>query len=59
MAYGVRSNMGNVGAYGDNAVVDRRFRCLKHHWIFNMAQATCEHMKKVVAVYMRYYTQNY
>ncbi len=47
--------MGDVGACWDNAVVERFFGSLKHDWIFKIAQPTREHMKKDVAVYMRYY----
>ena len=35
--YGVRSSMGDVGAYWDNAVVERFFGSLKHDWIFKVA----------------------
>ncbi len=53
--YGIRASMGDVGACWDNAVVERFFGSLKHDWIFKIAQPTREHMKKDVAVYMRYY----
>jgi len=53
--YGIRASMGDVGACWDNAVVERFFGSLKHDWIFKIAQPTCEHMKKDVAAYMKYY----
>ncbi len=53
--YGIRASMGDVDACWDNAVVERFFGSLKHDWIFKIAQPTREHMKKDVAVYMRYY----
>lgn len=55
VGYGIRASMGDVGAYWDNAVVERFFGSLKHDWIFKIAQPTREHMKKDVAAYMRYY----
>jgi len=39
----------------DNAVVKRFFGSLQHDWTFKIAQPTRGHMKKDVAVYMRYY----
>ena len=45
--YDARSSMGDVGAYWDNAVVERFFGSLKHDWIFEIAQPTREHMKKM------------
>lgn len=52
---GLRSSMGDVGACWDNAVVERFFGSLKHDWILKVHQPTRDHMKKDVALYMRYY----
>ena len=46
--------MGDVGACWDNAVVERFFGSLKHDWILKVHQPLRAHMKKDVAVYMRY-----
>jgi len=54
-SYGMRASMGDVGACWDNAVVERFFGSLKHDWILKVHQPTRAHMKKDVAVYMRYY----
>ncbi len=53
--YGIRASMGSVGACWDNAVVERFFGSLKHDWIFKVPQPTCEHMRKDVAAYIKYY----
>ncbi len=53
--YGIRASMGDVGACWDNAVVERFFGSLKYDWTFKAHQRTCEHMKKDVAVYIKYY----
>ena len=49
--------MGDVGAWWDNAVVERFFDSLKHDWIFKVAEPTREHMKQDVTAYMRYNNQ--
>jgi len=53
--FGIRASMGDVGACWDNAVVERFFGSLKHDWLFKVHQPTREHMKKDVAVYIKYY----
>lgn len=53
--YGLRANMGDVGACWDNAVVERFFGSLKHDRVFKIAQPTRERMKKDVGDYIRYY----
>jgi len=53
--YGRRASMGDVGAYWDNAVVERLFGSLKHDWLYKVVQPTREHMKQDVAAYTRYY----
>ena len=47
--------MGDVGAYWDNAVVERFFGSLKHDWILKVHQPTREHMKQDVILYIKYY----
>jgi len=54
----IRSSMGSVGAYWDNAVVERFFGSLKYDWILKVAQPTREHIKQDVADYIRYYNQD-
>ena len=54
-SYGMRVSLGNVGAYWDNAVVERFFGSLKHDWLFKVHQPTRKHMKSDVAAYMKYY----
>ena len=53
--YGLRSSMGDVGACWDNAVVERFFGSLKHHWVLKVHQPTREHMKQDVTDYIKYY----
>ncbi|MFT4733046.1 MAG: putative transposase [Gammaproteobacteria bacterium] len=50
-----RSSISDVGAYWDNAVVERFFGSLKHDWLFKVAQPTPEHMTQDVAAYVKYY----
>lgn len=47
--------MGDVGAYWNNAVVERFLGSLKHDWISNEPQPNYGHMKNDVTAYMRYY----
>ena len=53
--YDMKASMGDVGAYWDNAVVERFFGSLKHDWLFKVNQPTRVHMKQEVAAYMKYY----
>lgn len=53
--YGIRSSMGGVGAFWDNAVVERFFGSLNHDWILKVHQPTRKFMKQDIAAYMRYY----
>jgi len=55
LTFGIRSSMGDVGAYWDNAVVERFFGSLKHDWLFKINQPTREFMKQDVAAYIKYY----
>ena len=58
VSYGIRASMGDVGACGDNAVVERFFGSLKHDWIFKVHQPTRQHMARDVAAYIKYYNLN-
>lgn len=51
----MRTSMGDVGAYWDNAVVERVFDSLKHDWILKQHQPTREHIEKDVAAFMKHY----
>ncbi|MFT5888430.1 MAG: putative transposase [Zhongshania sp.] len=53
--YGMRASMGDVGAYWDNAVVERFLGSLEHDWIFKLHQPTREHMIKDIRAYVKYY----
>lgn len=54
-SYGVRASMDDIGAYWDNAVVERFFGSLKHDWLLKVPQPTREYMRNDIAAYMRYY----
>lgn len=53
--YGIRANMGDVGACWDNAVVERFFGSLKHDWLLKVPQPTREYIRNDVMAYMRNY----
>ena len=55
--YSISASMGGVGAFRDNAVVERCIGSLKHAWIFKVSQPIREYMKQDVSAYMRYCNQ--
>jgi putative transposase len=47
--------MRSVGAFSDNAVVERFLSSLKNEWLLNVVHLTRDAMKMNIEEYIRYY----